>query len=155
MGPASGARANSTSRESLGHVHTNRVSAQPRCLQSRRRLGGNRRRQCRIELARTASRHGCEEVTVICNLDEAASRRARSSRVRQNRRASICLMKSAVEITDEGVIWPTRNNRGRRFRYAKDTGPKRCSADSIIVAISQGPARLSFLDQGMRSGTAA
>jgi glutamate synthase (NADPH/NADH) small chain len=97
-----------------------------------------------MDVARTAFRHGCRDVLIVGNMDE-SSITAREHEVQYAKidGARIELNKTAVEITDEGVLFADSEI------YTDESGAKRARAlpgtislypaDSIIVAVSQGP----------------
>lgn len=97
-----------------------------------------------MDVARTAFRHGVKEVYIICNMDENTIT-ARPVEVEYAKidGARFIMMKSAVEITDEGVILADSelyqdengNKNGRPIPGTESLFP----VDSVIIAISQGP----------------
>jgi glutamate synthase (NADPH/NADH) small chain len=97
-----------------------------------------------MDVARTAFRHGCEEVTIFCNMDE-SSITARDYEVQYAKidGAEIEMYKTAVEIVDEGVIFADTEiyvdeNGDKQGKPAPGT-KKLYPADSVIVSIGQGP----------------
>ena len=97
-----------------------------------------------MDVARTAFRNNCREVTIFCNMDE-SSITARDYEVQYAKidGAEIEMNKTAVEIVDEGVIFADTeiyadengNKQGRPIPGTEKLYP----ADSVIVAIGQGP----------------
>ncbi|MCL2461064.1 MAG: NAD(P)-dependent oxidoreductase [Defluviitaleaceae bacterium] len=97
-----------------------------------------------MDVARTALRHGCKDVLIVCNMDESAVT-AHEHELRYARidGARLELNKTAVEITDGGVIFADTEiyedeNGNRQARAVPYTGTL-YPADSVIIAISQGP----------------
>lgn len=130
--------------ESLGHVHyAIEYLRNPDVYNLGRRLAIIGAGNVAMDVARTAFRHGCEEVTVICNMDESAIT-AREIEIEYAKidGADILTNKSAVEITDEGVILADSEIVGEGVeRYARPVSGTETlfAADSVIIAISQGP----------------
>jgi len=97
-----------------------------------------------LDVARTAFRHGSSEVTVVCNLDESGITAGKHElQYAQIDGAKIELKKSAVEITDDGVIFAdseiyTNKDGYKAARPIKGT-EKLYPADSVIISINQGP----------------
>ena len=131
--------------ESLGHVH---FAVEYLRSPDTYRLGksiiiigaGN----VAMDVARTAFRHGVQDALVVCNMDESAVT-AREHEVQYARidGARLAFHKTAVEITDEGVIFAdseivTDEEGNRQARPIANT-EKLYPADSVIVAVSQGP----------------
>jgi len=131
--------------ESLGHVH---FAIEYLRNPSSYRLGksiiiigaGN----VAMDVARTAFRNGCQEVMVVCNMDESAiSAREHDVQYAKIDGAVIETNKTAVEINDGGVIFAdseiyTDEDGNRQARAVPGTETL-YPADSVIVAISQGP----------------
>jgi len=131
--------------ESLGHVH---YAIEYLKNPSGYRLGnsliiigaGN----AAMDVARTAIRHGCHDVQVFLHLDESGIA-ARPGEVEYAKIDGVEfeLMKTAVEITDEGVIFADSeifidDNGNKHARAIEGSESLEC-ADSVIIAISQGP----------------
>ncbi|MDR2543464.1 MAG: NAD(P)-dependent oxidoreductase [Treponema sp.] len=97
-----------------------------------------------MDVARTAIRHGCQDVLIVCNLDE-SDVSAREVEVQYARidGAKIELKKTAIEITDNGVIFADSeiyiDEYGNKQTKPIPGTEKLYPADSVIVAISQGP----------------
>jgi glutamate synthase (NADPH/NADH) small chain len=131
--------------ESLGHVH---FAIEYLKNPSVYRLGkslivigaGN----VAMDVARTAFRHGCEEVLIAYHKDESGlTACAHELKYAKIDGARLELKKLAVEIVDEGVIFADSEV------YTDETGYKQARAilgtqklyhaDSVIIAVSQGP----------------
>ena len=97
-----------------------------------------------MDVARTAFRHGCQDVLIVSNKDESSiSAREHEVAYAKIDGARIECNKTAVEITDEGVIFAdseiyTDELGCKQARAALNTETL-YPADSVIVAISQGP----------------
>ena len=131
--------------ESLGHVHyAIEYLRNPDVYNLGSRLAIIGAGNVAMDVARTAFRHGCEEVTIICNLDESGiTARQVELEYAKIDGASIMLKKIAVEITDEGVILAdseidTDENGYKTARPIPGTETL-FPADSVIIAVSQGP----------------
>ncbi len=97
-----------------------------------------------MDVARTAFRHGSEQVAIICNSDE-TSVTAREIELEYAKidGAKIIFNKTAVEFTDEGVILADsrisgNKTEGERWLPVKGT-ESLFPVDSCIIAIGQGP----------------
>ena len=131
--------------ESLGHVH---YAIEYLKSPSEYRLGGSLiiigAGNVAVDAARTAVRRGCRDVKIFVHLDESGIT-ARPGEVEYAKLDGIKfeLMKTAVEITDKGVMFADSEI------YLDETGGKHTrpiphtetleEADSVIIAISQGP----------------
>lgn len=97
-----------------------------------------------MDVARTAIRHGCRKVEIFCNMDE-SSITARKKEIEYAKidGATFKFNKTAVEITDEGVIFADSEvyeNEAGLKKVRPVSGTKMLyPADSVIVSISQGP----------------
>jgi len=131
--------------ESLGHVH---YAIEYLKNPSVYRLGdsliiigaGN----VAVDAARTAVRQGCRSVRIFGNLDESGIT-ARPGEVEYAKIDGVefNLMRSAVEITDNGVVFADSEI------FAGENGKKQArpiagterleKSDSVIIAVSQGP----------------
>lgn len=131
--------------ESLGHVHfAIEYLRNPDVYHLGKRIAVIGAGNVAMDVARTAFRHGCREVFIICNMDESVIT-ARDVEVQYAKidGAKFIMNKTAVEFVDEGVILADSEI------YTGEDGEKRARpmpgteelfrADSIIVAISQGP----------------
>jgi len=89
-----------------------------------------------MDVARTAFRHGSREVLIVCNSDE-SSITARKHEVQYAKidGAIFEMNKSAIEIVDEGVIFADTDENANAIPGTE----KLYSADSVIIAIGQGP----------------
>ncbi|MCL2488335.1 MAG: NAD(P)-dependent oxidoreductase [Oscillospiraceae bacterium] len=131
--------------ESLGHVH---YAIEYLKNPSVYRLGdslaiigaGN----VAVDVARTAVRHGCRDVRIFGHSDESGIT-ARPGEVTYAKIDGVKfeLMKSAVEITDEGVIFADSEISVDESGYTQVhpiRGTEKLEpADSVIIAVSQGP----------------
>ena len=97
-----------------------------------------------MDVARTAFRNNCQEVTIFCNMD-GSSITARDYEVQYAKidGAEIEMNKTAVEIVDEGVIFADTEiyideNGDKQGKPIPGT-EKLYPADSVIVSIGQGP----------------
>lgn len=131
--------------ESLGHVHyAIDYLRNPNVYRLGDRLaiigGGN----VAMDVARTAFRHGCREVYIICNKDE-ASIKAHSIEMEYAKidGAKLIFLKATVEFVDEGVILADthviENESGGKTAVTIEGTESLFPADSIIIAIGQGP----------------
>jgi len=97
-----------------------------------------------MDVARSAVRHGCRQVQVFCNLDESGVT-ARPGEIVYAKidGVKIEVMKSAVEITDEGVIFADSeilvDDSGHKIVRPIAGTEKLERSDSVIIAVSQGP----------------
>jgi glutamate synthase (NADPH/NADH) small chain len=97
-----------------------------------------------MDVARTAIRHGCQDVLIACHMGESAVT-ARPSEVQYAKidGARLELMKTPVEITDEGVLFADSelydDESGHRWARPIPGTERLYPADSVIVAVSQGP----------------
>ena len=97
-----------------------------------------------VDVARTAVRHGCRNVRVVSHLDESGIT-ARESEVEYAKIDGIQfeLLKTAVEITDDGVIFADSqmyvNENGNTATQPIQGTETLYPSDSVIIAISQGP----------------
>lgn len=131
--------------ESLGHVHyAIEYLRNPDVYRLGKRLAIIGAGNVAMDVARTALRHGCEEVDIICNGDESTiTAREIETQYAKIDGARIMLYKSAVEFTDDGVILADSQI------FTDENGQKRIvpipgtealyPVDSVIVAIGQGP----------------
>ncbi len=131
--------------ESLGNVHfAIEYLRNPDVYRLGRRIAIIGAGNVAMDVARTAFRHGSREVFIICNMDESVIT-ARDVEVQYAKidGAKFIMNKTAVEFVDEGVILADSEV------YLDENGVK-CArptpgtealfpADSVIVAISQGP----------------
>ncbi len=126
--------------ESLGHVHfAIEYLRKPDAYQLGKRVlvigAGN----VAMDVARTAFRHGAEEVTIVCNRgDESVTARAVEVEYAQIDGAVFEYYKTAVEFVDAGAILADSHEVDGRVEAIPGT-EKLFPADSVIVAISQGP----------------
>jgi len=98
-----------------------------------------------VDAARTAVRHGCRHVQIFSHLDAESGITAHPGEVEYAKIDGIRfeLMKSVVEITDDGVIFAdsevfSDENGQKQVRPIGGT-EKLEPSDSVIIAISQGP----------------
>lgn len=134
--------------ESLGHVHyAVDYLKNPDVYRLGKRVivigAGN----VAMDVARTAIRHGSREVTILCRRG-ASDMSARASEVEFAKFDGVRFeyFKVPIEITDEGVIVVDSRKRTEQDGTEKlevIAGTKRLlSANSVIIAISQGPRAL-------------
>lgn len=117
-----------------------------------------------MDVARTALRHGVQKVFIICNRGESAIT-ARRTEVQYAKIEGVKFLfnKKAVEFVDEGVIFADSkvyvNENGREVAEPISGTEHLIEADSIIVAISQGPRSVIVSSTGgievMESGLVA
>jgi glutamate synthase (NADPH/NADH) small chain len=131
--------------ESLGHVHfAIEYLRNPDVYRLGKRLAIIGAGNVAMDVARTAFRHGCEDVYIICNMDE-TSITAREIEVEYAKidGAVFIMCKTAVEFIDEGVILADSdlyiNENGEKCAKPIEGTESLFSADSVIIAISQGP----------------
>jgi len=131
--------------ESLGHVHfAIEYLKNPAVYNLGERVivigAGN----TAMDVTRSALRHGSRDVTIFCNLDEsgitASEHELKYAKI-DGARVEFC--KTAVEITDEGVNFAdskiTADKDGRKVAKPIKGTEKLYPADSVIIAVSQGP----------------
>lgn len=131
--------------ESLGHVHfAIEYLRSPDVYRLGKRLAVIGAGNVAMDVARTAFRHGCEEVYIICNMDESVIT-ARDIEVQYAKidGAKFIMCKTAVEFVSEGVVLADSdvyvNENGEKCAKPIDETETLFPVDSIIVAISQGP----------------
>ncbi len=96
-----------------------------------------------MDVARTAFRHNCREVSIICNADESSvTARAVETEYAKIDGARLIYNKTAVAFSDAGVILAdsqiTRNENGTVVEPIPGT-EELFPVDSVIIAIGQGP----------------
>lgn len=95
-----------------------------------------------MDVARTALRHGCEEVTVFCRSNEVTAREVETAYAKIDG-VEIVQNKSAAEFTDSGVILAdteTQPDENRNLETHVIEGTEQLfPCDSVIIAIGQGP----------------
>ncbi len=130
--------------ESLGNVHfAIEYLRNPDVYSLGKRLAVIGAGNVAMDVARTAFRHGSEEVFIICNMGEDAIT-ARTIEVEYAKidGARFMMNKTAIEFTEEGVILADsevyEENGIKKARPIPGTEALFLT-DSIIVAISQGP----------------
>jgi glutamate synthase (NADPH/NADH) small chain len=118
--------------ESLGHVHFAveymKNPAAYRLGESVLIIGGG---NVAMDVARTAFRHGSRELLIVCRSEEASAREHDLQYARIDG-AKFEFNKKPVEIVDEGVFFSDNSPGG-------DPVPKLYPADSVIIAVGQGP----------------
>lgn len=97
-----------------------------------------------MDAARTAFRHGCREVNIICNADESCvTARAVETEYAKIDGARIIYNKTAVKFVDEGIILADSdvsvNENGETIVRPAPGTETLFPVDSVIVAIGQGP----------------
>lgn len=131
--------------ESLGHVHyAIEYLRSPNVYRLGKRLAVIGAGNVAMDVARTAFRHGSEEVYVICNLDESAvTARDTESQYARIDGAKLILCKTAVEFVDNGVILAdtkiNEDENGRKAGEPIEGTESLFPVDSVIIAIGQGP----------------
>lgn len=131
--------------ESLGHVHyAIEYLRNPGVYRLGKRLAVIGAGNVAMDVARTAFRHGCEEVTILCNSDESGiTARDIETEFAKIDGAKIRLLKAATEFVDEGVILAdteiTEDESGRKIPVVIPGTETLFPADSVIIAIGQGP----------------
>ncbi len=135
--------------ESLGHVHfAIEYLKNPDVYRLGKALivigAGN----AAMDVARTALRQGCEKVMVVCNMDETAiTAQEQELQYAKMDGVRLELNKTAVEIVDEGVIFADSevyiDENGYKQTRAIPGTQKLYTANSIIIAIGQGPRSVS------------
>jgi glutamate synthase (NADPH/NADH) small chain len=131
--------------ESLGHVH---YSIEYLKHPSSYRLGKNvaiiGAGNVAMDVARTVIRSGCRNVTAYIHLDESDSA-ARPDELSYARIDGLIIepRKLALEITDEGIVFADTeikyDEEGNRTAEAIPGTERLIPADSVIIAVSQGP----------------
>ena len=131
--------------ESLGHVHFAveylRNPAVYRLGKSVIVIGAG---NVAMDVARTAFRQGSKEVLIVCNMDESAITATENGlQYAKIDGAEIEFNKTAIEITDEGVIFADSevyaDAEGQKLARAIQGTESLYPADSVIIAINQGP----------------
>ncbi|NLK52580.1 MAG: NAD(P)-dependent oxidoreductase [Syntrophomonadaceae bacterium] len=131
--------------ESLGHIHyAIEYLRNPNVYRLGKRLAIIGAGNVAMDVARTALRHGCEDVYIICNMDESTiTARDIETQYAKIDGAKIMFYKTAVEFTDEGVILADSKvnadeNGVKTVEPIKGTETL-FPVDSVIIAIGQGP----------------
>ena len=131
--------------ESLGHVHyAIEYLKNPSVYRLGNSLSIIGAGNVAVDVARTAIRNGCRDVRIYSHMDdEGVTARAGEVAYAKIDGVKFEMMKFAVEITDEGVIFAdselyTDENGNRQVRPKEGTEKLRVS-DSVIIAVSQGP----------------
>lgn len=130
--------------ESLGHVHyAIEYLKNPDVYRLGRKLAVIGAGNVAMDVARTAFRHGCEEVTIVVNLDDSGiSARPVEMEFAKIDGANILLKKSAVRFVDEGVILADSailEADGQKTAVPVEGTEELFPADSVIIAVGQGP----------------
>ena len=131
--------------ESLGHIHyAIEYLRNPGVYNLGKIVGIIGAGNVAMDVARTAFRHGAEEVYIICNKDE-SSITARDHEVEYAKidGAQFEFYKTVVEFVDKGIILAdsnvTKDEDGKEIVEAIKGTEKLFEVDSVIIAISQGP----------------
>jgi glutamate synthase (NADPH/NADH) small chain len=131
--------------ESLGHVHfAIDYLKNPDVYGLGERLAVIGAGNVAMDVARTAFRHGCRKVSIICNAGEACvTARAVETEYARIDGSRIIHNKTAVRFVDEGVVLAdsveTVNEDGETMIGPVPGTETLFPADSVIVAIGQGP----------------
>ncbi len=130
--------------ESLGHVrYAIEYLKNPDVYRLGRKLAVIGAGNVAMDVARTAFRHGCEEVTIVVNLDDSGiSARPVEMEFAKIDGANILLKKSAVRFVDEGVILADSailEADGQKTAVPVEGTEELFPADSVIIAVGQGP----------------
>ncbi len=130
--------------ESLGHVHyAIDYLKNPESFDLGRKVcivgAGN----VAMDVARTAIRRGAREVTVMYRRDE-ADMSATQEEIKYARLDGVKFefFKVPVEITDDGILYKNTEKvmqDGKEELVETDGRIQQCDADSVIIAVSQGP----------------
>lgn len=131
--------------ESLGNVHyAVEYLRNPDVYNLGKRLAVIGSGNVAMDVARTALRHGCENVRVICRLDESGiTARDIEKQYALIDGAKFVFCQSAVAFTDKGVV--LRENKivthedGSKTAVPIEGTDTLFLADSVIIAIGQGP----------------
>ncbi|MGI6004488.1 MAG: FAD-dependent oxidoreductase, partial [Christensenellales bacterium] len=131
--------------ESFGHVHyAIEYLRNPGVYRLGKRLAVIGAGNVAMDVARTAFRHGCEEVYILCNMDESTIT-ARDIEVAYAKidGAKLMFHKAAVEFVDGGLILAdtevSQDEFGNKIPVPIEGTESLFSADSVIIAIGQGP----------------
>lgn len=131
--------------ESLGHVHyAVEYLRNPDVYRLGKRLAIIGAGNVAMDVARTAFRHACEEVYIICNMGESSiTAREVEAEYAKIDGAKILLYKTVVEFVDKGVMLAdsdiSEDANGKKTVSPKSGTESLFPADSIIIAIGQGP----------------
>ncbi len=131
--------------ESLGHVHyAIEYLRNPSVYSLGKRVAIIGAGNVAMDVARTVFRHGAEEVFVICNYDESTIT-AHQHEVEYAKidGARFEFFKTTVEFVDGGVLLAdsevVEDEDGNKIVRGKSGTEELFAADSVIIAISQGP----------------
>jgi len=131
--------------ESLGNVHyAIEYLRNPHVYRLGRRAAVIGAGNVAMDVARTAFRHGCEEVFVVCNLDETGiAARPIEAEYAKIDGAQFLLEKTAVRFVDEGVVLADSRIEvapdGVKIAVPAKGTEALLPVDSSIIAIGQGP----------------
>ncbi len=131
--------------ESLGNVHyAIEYLRNPNVYRLGKRIAIIGAGNVAMDVARTAFRHGCEEVTIICNMDESAvTARKVELEYAKIDGARLLFHKIATEFTEDGVILVdaelTQSEHGTKGATPIYGTESLFAADSVIIAVGQGP----------------
>ena len=131
--------------ESLGHVHyAVEYLRNPDVYRLGKRLAIIGAGNVAMDVARTAFRHGCEEVTIICHMgEESITAWDVETEYAKIDGAKMLFYKTAVQFVDEGVMLADSQVEedepdGVTVRPVAGT-ESLFPADSVIIAVGQGP----------------
>lgn len=131
--------------ESLGHVHyAVEYLRNPGEYRLGKRLAVIGTGNVAMDVARTALRHGCQDVSVICHLDESdISARDIEKQYAMIDGAKFLFRQLAVEIKDDGVVLAASEvsvgDDGNKGATPLAGTEELLPVDSVIIAIGQGP----------------
>ena len=131
--------------ETLGHVHyAIEYLRNPDVYRLGKRVAVIGAGNVAMDVARTAFRHQCEEVYILCNMDESTiTARNVETQYAKIDGAEFIFNKTAVEFVDEGVILADSSigvNANNEKIVEPIAGTEMLfSVDSVIIAIGQGP----------------
>jgi glutamate synthase (NADPH/NADH) small chain len=131
--------------ESLGHVHyAIEYLRNPNVYRLGKRIAVIGAGNVAMDVARTAFRHGCEEVYIICNMGEdGITARDIELEYAKIDGAKLMFYKAATEFVDEGVILADtevlEDENGNKTVVPIERTESLFPVDSVIIAIGQGP----------------
>lgn len=129
--------------ESLGHVHyAIEYLRNPNVYRLGKRVAVIGSGNVAMDVARTAFRHGCEEVFIICRRDKLSARDLEVEYARLDG-AQIMFCKTPTRFVDEGVMLVdnkiVQDEDGKEKAVPMNDIETLFPVDSIIIAVGQGP----------------